>query len=1062
MAEDLKLQSDGGSRTAEEIRNTAEDAGQIGRDERSQEARVLDVGEADRDVGRAENVEDERDLDFERIRDSLDDFDKIINEDRNRRNRERYGSSFIGRMHSFLAGADIRGGYGVGDELARRGIKVFGKSALTAGLSAGAAAVLGGVSLPVILGVGAGALVGRAAVEGYRTIRGKERRQRQDIEKGHEAVYELIQKMGEELMEMRRSLEEKHSSEASYNVEADEEYQNKQLEIFEMLYNDSKRRVQVVRDPSPEDPRRNEEKYIALRTNETSEEGARTVGENLDQAETDLRKQEKKMEFISDMVSAATSIGGGIWGKIIAGREVAQRAAQAAVGAQNSFLRGGQAYVDINKDGISHLVQLASDQNGSLINQALYYKAQALSHAGQTLAEGVPNPDLYTAGDIINRAGEHWHSVGESLQAILNSISATELAKIGPEKAVILASQMKTLAGVGLALVSQNVVRPLYDRFARPEEKISRDKKEATGQTMAGIKLAMPDRNIPTPPPEPTPPELNFDGVLNKGAVWHPKQDVGYIYGRELGAGEEDHKKISFGKDETLITEDIVRFESGRPGWAVRIRKKSDPDKIFEVPVESFMIKINPEIFSGIKDEDELDKARHDLINYCKGYISDLVDREKSSAKPAGVSESPTGKTEPLKEVEESLVADYRNRLEEIYEKAGERTPEEVRELLAEVNAILASERQSGQGKLEESLREIDLNEMFLDKNVVFLPGVGSVIFVGDTHGDPLASRAIIEQSRFIERLGRGEPVKMVFLGDYVDRGDREIENIEQVLDLKRRFPDNIILLRGNHDEGETVNDYDFKQSVKDRYGDEGIDLWQYYVDTTKRLPLAVVSKNGIIALHGGIGEFTSLTDLNRPENEEQIIWNDPRNRISGLQPSGRGAGNEFGEDIVDSFFNKTGGKVLIRSHEYPSRVSFNGKSATIFSTGNGSQFSAYGGLARYLEMNLAEEVQLITADQLISVDYNGLEFGQKEAEDGDEITVKDKEGQEVELRPGQVWQWVDGDSKWNKTIISINRKGDKVTVEFEDRKVEKEYKYWEELFKRGSMVDLNEGGKNA
>jgi len=277
--------------------------------------------------------------------------------------------------------------------------------------------------------------------------------------------------------------------------------------------------------------------------------------------------------------------------------------------------------------------------------------------------------------------------------------------------------------------------------------------------------------------------------------------------------------------------------------------------------------------------------------------------------------------------------------LAELYTEAGERTPEGVVSLLNDVDAIIDTERTSGLGKLREKIGDIESENDFLDGNVAFLADSSSEIIIGDTHGNPLSVVDVIEKERFIERVSSGENIKLVFLGDYVDRGPQDLKNLEIILDLKRKFPSHVILLRGNHDEGRGVSPYDFDKSVKKKYGDssEAEELWKRYVETTKKLPLAVVTKSGILALHGGIGQFSSLLDLNLDENRETILWSDPSS-TSGISSNRRGAGLNFGPDVVEGYLSNIGAKILVRAHEDKPTTEFNGqKVITVFSTGNPS-----------------------------------------------------------------------------------------------------------------------------
>lgn len=74
----------------------------------------------------------------------------------------------------------------------------------------------------------------------------------------------------------------------------------------------------------------------------------------------------------------------------------------------------------------------------------------------------------------------------------------------------------------------------------------------------------------------------------------------------------------------------------------------------------------------------------------------------------------------------------------------------------------------------------------------------------GDIHGQ------IHELNRFFETFGSpsDEPpngdieyTNYLFLGDYIDRGSKSIETLLLLFSLKVKYPENVIMLRGAHED---------------------------------------------------------------------------------------------------------------------------------------------------------------------------------------------------------------------------------------------------------------------
>lgn len=200
------------------------------------------------------------------------------------------------------------------------------------------------------------------------------------------------------------------------------------------------------------------------------------------------------------------------------------------------------------------------------------------------------------------------------------------------------------------------------------------------------------------------------------------------------------------------------------------------------------------------------------------------------------------------------------------------------------------------------------------------------VIFVGDTHGDLEASQKVIK-----DYLKEG--IKIVFLGDYVDRGPYSKENLDFLLETKLKFPKQIYLLQGNH-EGHHV----LKFSPAEFW--ERLDKKEYTTFSTavEKMSLVFVAKD-IIALHGALPDVENLEEINKikPGSKEwmQITWGD-FSEESGeyLDPDPFTGRPQFGQDYFFELMERFNKKVLIRSHQPDCpQLMFDDRCLTIFTS---------------------------------------------------------------------------------------------------------------------------------
>lgn len=173
--------------------------------------------------------------------------------------------------------------------------------------------------------------------------------------------------------------------------------------------------------------------------------------------------------------------------------------------------------------------------------------------------------------------------------------------------------------------------------------------------------------------------------------------------------------------------------------------------------------------------------------------------------------------------------------------------------------------------------------------------------------------------------------IDYVFLGDYVDRGAYSLEVMTLLLALKIEHPNQVHLLRGNHEEADINALFGFRMECVERLGEAAGDaVWRRFNSLFEWLPLAAIIEGRICCMHGGIGRslthISQIDALERPLNMENggvelmdILWSDPTENdgIEGLRPNARGPGLvTFGPDRVKSFCETNGIQMIIRAHE--------------------------------------------------------------------------------------------------------------------------------------------------
>ncbi|OHT12290.1 Serine/threonine-protein phosphatase PP2A-2 catalytic subunit [Tritrichomonas foetus] len=216
----------------------------------------------------------------------------------------------------------------------------------------------------------------------------------------------------------------------------------------------------------------------------------------------------------------------------------------------------------------------------------------------------------------------------------------------------------------------------------------------------------------------------------------------------------------------------------------------------------------------------------------------------------------------------------------------------------------------------------------------------GPVIVVGDLHGQ------VLDLIRILKVRGPPPNTHYIFLGDLVDRGQFSTETVTLVLVMKVLWPNEVILLRGNHEFDELCKIGGFGTEITNIYSSDEISgLFSLAFGC---IPIACIVNKSIVCLHGGIGPTVKrLSDIDKmprplyafPDGPvTDILWSDPSDVVEMFRTSSRGSGALFGELALTMFLEQEGLDLLVRGHQCVSTgvaASLNGKCVTVFSASN-------------------------------------------------------------------------------------------------------------------------------
>jgi len=158
------------------------------------------------------------------------------------------------------------------------------------------------------------------------------------------------------------------------------------------------------------------------------------------------------------------------------------------------------------------------------------------------------------------------------------------------------------------------------------------------------------------------------------------------------------------------------------------------------------------------------------------------------------------------------------------------------------------------------------------------------IFAVGDIHGHADELGVVLDY--LVDTKGCSDQDQVIFIGDYIDRGDSSKRVIERLLEVQRQWP-NTVFLKGNHEQmllsflgyGGANGEFYLRNGGATFLKSYGIDTWDSLTALRESIPKQHmtfiqqlelgVSLGDFIFVHAGLSPALSLAQ----QREEDLLW---------------------------------------------------------------------------------------------------------------------------------------------------------------------------------------------